>query len=35
MSLINCPECKKQISDKAEACHICNGCKLYDTAEMS
>jgi hypothetical protein len=23
MSLINCPECNKQISDKAEACPFC------------
>ncbi|PKM79835.1 MAG: hypothetical protein CVU89_16595 [Firmicutes bacterium HGW-Firmicutes-14] len=23
MSLINCPECNKQISDKAEACPYC------------
>jgi predicted amidophosphoribosyltransferase len=23
MALINCPECKKEISDKAEACPNC------------
>ena len=27
MSLINCPECKKEISDKAEACPQC-GCPI-------
>ncbi len=27
MALINCPECGKQISDKASACHNC-GCPV-------
>ena len=30
MALIMCPDCKREVSDKAEACPHC-GCPLSDT----
>jgi RNA polymerase subunit RPABC4/transcription elongation factor Spt4 len=34
MSLINCPECNKQISDKTEACPYCGLPGSYFYAEL-
>lgn len=34
MSLINCPECGKQISDRAVACPNC-GCPISDSSKIS
>ncbi|GHT51473.1 hypothetical protein AGMMS49982_09000 [Bacteroidia bacterium] len=32
MALINCPECGKQVSDKARKCPQC-GCPIRDTVD--
>lgn len=34
MSLISCPECGKEVSDKAQSCPNC-GCHLHGTQEMN
>ena len=34
MALIKCYECKKEISDKAEACPHCGAPNLYEAAEQ-
>lgn len=34
MSLISCPECGKEVSDKAQSCPNC-GCPLHGTQEMN